>query len=371
MNFLFVLEYFNDSTDFTGGVEARSYYLAQELISQGHSVDVIASKNKEDQPYHSNIDGIHVFRPGPLHEYNNNGSTLTRLKVAIAFYNTLKKTNLDGYDLIDAQSFLSYLPVALACRKHKRKVCTYHESWIGEWIKKKGKITGIIGELLERATLKAEWRKIICVSDATRKRLEGKTKNQLLTIHNGIKQYPFKPAKLSPKGVLIIGRQVPTKNIDKCLKSLNDVKNMVTNFQISIVGEGPEHGELMRLADEFKLPVLFKDRFPDHKALINYMKAHHLFMTLSDTEGFNLTLAEAITSGLPYIASDIPAHKEVTRNGKGGILVNSDDEQAIRYALKKLLKGMSFYNQKKEECKQLKEHYDWKNSIKEYIEAAQ
>ena len=56
-----------------------------------------------------------------------------------------------------------------------------------------------------------------------------------------------------------------------------------------------------------------------------YYQILNIFAFSTVKEGFGIVLVESLSFGLPIIASDVPACREVLINGEGGILVPPGD----------------------------------------------
>lgn len=67
----------------------------------------------------------------------------------------------------------------------------------------------------------------------------------------------------------------------------------------------------------------------------NFLSKADLFLFPSYTEGFSLSLMEAMANGLPCIASDVGANKDMLED-KGGIIIEPRNSDAIIDAVKKL-----------------------------------
>ena len=104
MKILFVTEYFPHDK-ITGGVEARAYHMSKQL-TEDHEVKVICSR-QSGQPERSERNGCEIHRVGSEHPYSAEGSFFTRLKFAKA---AVEKGRELDFDIVDGQSFLSYLP---------------------------------------------------------------------------------------------------------------------------------------------------------------------------------------------------------------------------------------------------------------------
>jgi glycosyltransferase involved in cell wall biosynthesis len=68
-------------------------------------------------------------------------------------------------------------------------------------------------------------------------------------------------------------------------------------------------------------------------------------------EGFGTVLLEALASGLQVIASDVPACREVLKNGKYGILVPFNDPDALSVAIIRAFKNPISEKQRQENIK--------------------
>ncbi|MCC9717779.1 glycosyltransferase, partial [Streptococcus agalactiae] len=79
-------------------------------------------------------------------------------------------------------------------------------------------------------------------------------------------------------------------------------------------------------------------RLMGHKNLSNVYQNYELYLTASKSEGFGLTLLEAIGAGLPLIGFDVRyGNQTFIKDGENGYLIprfDMDDEEAIVEAFK-------------------------------------
>src|SRR3546814_1292037 len=58
--------------------------------------------------------------------------------------------------------------------------------------------------------------------------------------------------------------------------------------------------------------VQFRGFVERHADVLQTVAASDVFASASQVEGFGIVLVEAMALGVPYVATDIPAHREVT-----------------------------------------------------------
>ncbi len=68
-----------------------------------------------------------------------------------------------------------------------------------------------------------------------------------------------------------------------------------------------------------------------------WLKIATVFTLVSPSEGFPCALEEAMSTGLPSVVSDIPANRQLVKNGLHGILVAVGDPEKIAESIVLLL----------------------------------
>lgn len=121
-------------------------------------------------------------------------------------------------------------------------------------------------------------------------------------------------------GLLAVSRLVPHKQLDLVLRIAARLRPIPP---VRIIGEGPLHGELLRLAAELGVPLRVADGWtPDDDVVAAYRSAA-VVVCPSRFEGIGLSPIEGMAMGRPVVASDIPTHREFT--GGAVPLVAPDD----------------------------------------------
>lgn len=125
-------------------------------------------------------------------------------------------------------------------------------------------------------------------------------------------------------------RQVTWKRIDLCIEGC-----LKTNSKLAIIGEGPEHKKLMKLAQGSDLikfyPLMKKDELATH---LRSAKGY-IFPSL---EPFGIAPVEALSTGCPVIAYNKGGALDYVKKGKNGLFFNSQDGDAVAKAIKEFEK---------------------------------
>jgi len=110
-----------------------------------------------------------------------------------------------------------------------------------------------------------------------------------------------------------------------------------SGWQLQLVGEGHERPRLEALARKLGLDPaqVFLGRRADIPKLLG--QADLFAFSTTPAEGFGIALIEAIAAGLPVLASDVPACREVLLDGEAGELMPPGDVGAWAKRLMQLM----------------------------------
>ncbi|MHA0289056.1 glycosyltransferase family 4 protein [Mycobacterium sp. C3-094] len=114
--------------------------------------------------------------------------------------------------------------------------------------------------------------------------------------------------------VLAVARQEPYKRIDVLVSAVALLRSRGSSVRLVVVGDGSAldaHREQARQLD-IGDAVTFTGAVDD-ETLTDLWTTTTIYATASEQEAFGIGLAEALMAGLPVVASDIPAHREVVR----------------------------------------------------------
>lgn len=157
------------------------------------------------------------------------------------------------------------------------------------------------------------------------------------------------PQSINRNNSLIIttGRLVAQKGHKYLIIAMSKIKEKFPQSKLLIIGDGPLRVDLEELLSIKRLEkdVLLLGRKSQSEVRDLLWRAS-IFAFPSLWEGQGVALLEAMASGLPIVASDIPAVKEIVEGENVGILVKPMDSEALADAICELLDS----SQKKREA---------------------
>lgn len=126
------------------------------------------------------------------------------------------------------------------------------------------------------------------------------------------------------------------KNHRNLILSFRKVADALSNVVLVIAGSGPLENEMKALSRDLGIAekVLFLGRRSDVAEIYKVLDVYSLS---SFSEGFPLSILEAMASGVPVVATDVSGINEIIQDGKNGVLVPSNDPKQLAGALIELL----------------------------------
>ncbi len=136
--------------------------------------------------------------------------------------------------------------------------------------------------------------------------------------------------------VAALDKQHYFKGLDVLLKALAEVREAV----LTVVGGGDMLDHYKNIAKRLGLSerVTFAGRVSDEE-LPNYYRRADVYCapSIDASEAYGISIVEALSSGVPAIATSIPGVRSVIADGETGFLVPPNDVSALSEALRDLL----------------------------------
>lgn len=138
-----------------------------------------------------------------------------------------------------------------------------------------------------------------------------------------------------PKPTIVtISRLSHHKRLDIAIKAFAIVRQQNYDWNLKIIGDGPELESLRALSYSLNLS---DNVIIDGEFMLNpfpYLKAASIFLLSSEGEGFGGVLVEALALNCPIISTNCPVGpSEILDNGNNGLLVPVNDEKQMAEAI--------------------------------------
>jgi len=171
----------------------------------------------------------------------------------------------------------------------------------------------------------------------------------------------LKKYKIDKKYILSVGTIEPRKNIITLIKAFNHLKQKKESFDYKLVIAGrtgwkSEDTYMERDKSPSREDILFIGRVPDSDLVQIYNQAE-LFVYPSLFEGFGLPPLEAMSCGLPIIASKNSSLDEVI--GDAGILIPAEDHKELQKQILYILENKEIKRKLKKKSVSKADQFSW------------
>ena len=331
-----------------GGAEKQAQLLAQRLIEKGVQVQVVTGWWKLATPRKEIIDGVQIFRNFSF--WGMFGIKGLRPLGALTYMITLGiylLVHRREYDIIHVHQVLhpAFISVLFG-KKFLKKPVLVKNSCSGLTSDIKQLRSYPLGSLQLDYLIK-EMECLVTVNFEGKNEFKdiGYPESRVAYIPNGVKIPPeAKDNYNQVQRFLTMARLNSQKGIDILIKAWNKVVQMENNLKLIILGSGPQELELKRLSESLKLADSVEFRGAVHD-VEKYLRDADLFVLPSRAEGLSNSLLEAMSRGIPCIATkvggntellgaeskDIPTGQYII--ARNGLLVNPDDIGGLTEAM--------------------------------------
>lgn len=250
-------------------------------------------------------------------------------------------------DVVHSHNFSTWLYTALALRGLTRSVRHVHTEHSNvEFRARRYWLERLLGRMTTYT---------VAVSAAVRDTMIGDIgipPDRVRLIYNGIDTKRFAPdaaRRQSMRQALGVGADAVVIGIVARLAAVKDHATLVRAFarlrcscarpvQLVLVGEGPERIALEREVAAHGLGADVHLAGEQHNT-DDWLRAFDIYALSSISEGMNLTLLEAMSTGLPVVATDVGGNPEIVRDGETGLLAPARDADAMAAALARLVES--------------------------------
>lgn len=350
-----------------GGVNQHIIALAEEFRSLGHIVKIMAPSSADEDEL---VDADpNIYRVGNVVPIKANGS-VARITLSLNLSGQIKKIlQKEQFDVIHIhEPLMPALPLTVLAHSKSLNIGTFHafsQSHIGYYY----------GRYVFRLFVsKLDGR--IAVSRPAKDFISQYFPGYYEIIPNPIDMNRFTnqaeplPQFMDGKlNILFVGRiGERRKGLKFLVRAFNYIRQQVPEVRLIIVGKGDTKGYERYLRNNNIANVVFTG-FVSDEMLPRYYKSAHVFCAPSTGgESFGIVLVEAMASGLPIVASDIPGYASVVQHGKQGLLVEPKNIEMLAMSLIRLLSDAGLREKMGREGRDKAAQFSWKNVSQRVLE---
>jgi glycosyltransferase involved in cell wall biosynthesis len=163
---------------------------------------------------------------------------------------------------------------------------------------------------------------------------------------------------------------IPLKRVDLIVRSLAELKDVPLKWVH--FGDGPELEKVKILALNLlpeKIVADFKGRVGNKEILEWYAENNpNLFINVSTTEGIPVSIMEAMSFGIPVIATNVGGTSEIVNNENGILLLSNPSANEVSHAIELLMLDEKLLESKKEQAYNMwLENYNGRKNYKQFI----
>lgn len=346
-----------------GGISSYVYNLSKRFVERGHDVTVI-TRGTWRKTYCEEIDGIYVYKvrfipffPSPF-------------KIHQLYINKLLKSLKFNFDLIHLHGtlipvkpiFNNSLPVIFTSHGASKKKLDHMEAktlhfFIVKLLRKH------LFELEQEIVEKSDMLTAVSRSCADDLRMYHSLKKEITIVNNGVDTNFFVPSKnrSNLRFILYTGRFEVFKGLSDLIECSSIVCKKYPDVKFILVGSGTILDNLKKQVNKLKLEdnIIFTGSLSKSQ-IIEYYQNATIFVLPSYREGFPTSLMEAMSCGIPSIATDVEGSSELIKHSENGLLVPPKNPEKLAESIMYLLENEEFryrigYNARDHIVK----NYDW------------
>ena len=336
----------------TGGAEKLVVDITRILRTRGHVVDVVVFDGI-DTPFMQRLreTGCKVY------SLSNGGSVYS-----LSYIFKLRKI-IKNYDVVHTHNTSPQFFVALANLSSNCIIVTTEHNTTNR--RRNNPLWKPVDKWMYN-----RYRKIICISDQAEENLKKylkEDKASITTIYNGVDVAAFYNAK--PLGGLkqekFVVVMVAAFRKQKDQKTLIDAMNLLPGdeYELWLVGQGECLDDVRNYVETKGLQQRVKF-WGNRTDVANVLHTADMVCMSSHYEGLSLSNIEGMSSGRPFVASDVDGLREVTKGY--GVLFPHEDAEALAGIIQKLHDDKAYYDQIADKCYQRAMMFDINKMVDGY-----
>lgn len=358
------------------GMETYVLNLSKNLALEGHKVDILTINTENASENENLFPNVNVIRSPISFRYNKGLLSLNFVK------DILNRKNYDVYHI--HMPFAFGLEIAILASKINKipLIATHH----GE-----GTFNNVFYNFLSRSYSAFSrygsfnlLNSIIFLTESYYESIELSrfAKNKIKIVRTGADVKRFSPIN-SDSGlrkkygiveddkvllfVASLSKNNHYKGLDYLIKAMSQLSDHKLSLKLVVVGDGELLSHYKKLSDKYGIlnNVIFSGSIPNEDIEPYYaMSDFFVLPSISGPENSPMVIFEAIASGKPVIASDIPGVSSII-NDSFGIKVRPKSYADLANAIQKLAINDDLRKNMGKNARKVAENYSWEACVKE------
>lgn len=352
-----------------GGVNDHVRHLAVRLQQLGHETRIFAPSSRADVDF----DSARFYRIGTPIAIPVNESVA---RITLSFHLANKVAAIIEEERFDILHFheplMPALPITMLRMSTTANVGTFHAFAHSN-----------VGYLYGRPLLQpylTHLHRAIAVSEPARAFVNRYFPElPMRVIPNGIDVEVYRPG-LAPirhlrddsLNILFVGRLEKRKGLGDLLRAYRSIIERVPRSRLIIVGDGPLRGRVESYIARHRLPnVVLAGYVPESVKPRYYNSADIFCAPATGAESFGIVLLEALASGLPVVATEVPGYMSVLEPGKDSITVQPKNWRELAASLVILARDEDLRRRLADYAVRKARRYSWDLVASEVVEVYQ
>lgn len=349
-----------------GGVNDHVRHLAKQLTATGHKTRIFAPSSRA----YVDTDAERFFRIGTPIAIPAKGSVA---RITLSFHLADRVAAIVEEERFDVLHFheplMPALPMTMLSMSQTANVGTFHAF-----------ARSNVGYYYGRPLLKPYLRYLqsaIAVSEPARAFVRRYFPDcDPRVIPNGIDTDFYRPGlppirhlKDDSVNILFVGRLEKRKGLGDLLRAFRYMQTRVPRLRLIIVGDGPLRGNVESYVSRHRLPNVVMAGYVPESVKPRYYNSADIFCApATGSESFGIVLLEALASGLPVVATEIPGYMSVLEPGKDSLTVERKNWRELGASLIILARDAELRRRMGDYALQKAQRYAWKSVAAEVVD---
>jgi phosphatidyl-myo-inositol alpha-mannosyltransferase len=201
----------------------------------------------------------------------------------------------------------------------------------------------------------------------------------LRVIPNGIDVEVYRPGHAPIRhlrddkiNILFVGRLEKRKGLGDLLRAYRAMKPRVPRSRLIIVGDGPLRGKVDAYIARHRLPNVVMAGYVPESVKPRYYDSADIFCApATGAESFGIVLLEALASGVPVVATEVPGYMSVLEPGRDSITVQPKNWRELAASLVILARDRDLRTRLAEYGVEKARRYSWDSVASQVVEVYQ